>query len=627
MLPSLERRRTLTQAAQYRLRGEVGGHVRAYDIVQGDNWIGSVAGNAIVLGVRGVSRRHALLTLDEQGLVLEDMGSKNGTLVNGVRVQRTQLRPGDGVGVGPVLLRVEALPAGDGELAIALKGGSVGPAALPPHETTAVASLEARRPGLGSVEELLTRLIGREGADLPGALALLGRETGVRGACLFVCERRDLVVLAEWGDLPDLAGRPGLRAATEIHGCDPQVAALPGDPPLLLGAARDPEGDPVALCFAGEPRSSSDAERLLRIALLAILAGRGRRPVPAPAPVPPRPPARLRLPDGYVAGESRAMSALYAQMQPVVSGDLPVLLLGETGVGKEGLAHVIHLSSPRHRGPFVAINCAAIPADLLEAEMFGIGRAVATGVGERRGKFQLAEGGTLLLDEIGDMPMALQAKLLRALQEKEIQPVGGPSVPVNIRVVAATNSDLQRRMDEGLFRRDLYYRVAGLALRVPPLRERREDIPALVHAFLTRFTAEAGRAIRGVTVAALRRLREYAWPGNIRELEHEMRRLVYLCPEGQAIDSTLLDARLSALPEAAEPLAADPAPRAPATSAPAESLDLERHLEQTERAVIERALAAAAGNRTQAARLLGISRNGLAIKMERLGLDGGQASK
>ena len=192
----------------------MGGHLRAYDIAPGDNWIGSMAGNAIVLGVRGVSRRHALLSLDEQGLVLEDMGSKNGTLVNGVRIQRTQLRAGDGVRVGPVTLRLEAVEAGDGELAIALEGRSVGPVALSPHETTAVASLEAGRPGLGSVEELLHRLLGsaREGTSRARSPSWAARRAP-RGACLFACERSDLVVLAEWGDVPDLADRPGLREA------------------------------------------------------------------------------------------------------------------------------------------------------------------------------------------------------------------------------------------------------------------------------------------------------------------------------------------------------------------------------------------------------------------------------
>ena len=186
--------------------------------------------------------------------------------------------------------------------------------------------------------------------------------------------------------------------------------------------------------------------------------------------------------------------------------------------------------------------------------------------------------------------------------------------------MAATNSDLHRRMEEGLFRRDLYYRVAGFALRVPPLRERREDIPALVQAFLERFAAEAAKAVRGVTIKALRALVEFPWPGNIRELEHEMRRLVYLCPEGQAIDSAMLSPHVAAcLPEAGAPGEDSPEPPLPGASV---SLNLEANVERVERRLIESALAQAGGNRTRAAKLLGISRNGLAIKMERLGLHG-----
>ncbi len=609
---SLKRRRALPGAAEYRLRGEVGGLVRAYVTAQGDNWIGSMAGNAIVLGVRGVSRRHALLRLDAQGLVLEDMGSKNGTLVNGVRIQRTQLRPGDAIRVGPVTLLLELMEPDDAQLAFTLEGSGAGPPSLPSHQTTAVASVDASRLGFAGLEELLQRLEARSGADLPSALALVARETGACGACLFVPEADDFIVLAEWGAVPDLVGHPGL---VEAGRAESGLVSYPADPPLCFVATRGPEGEAFVLCLAGELRRSSETDRFLRVALgILALTRRGGASVALPFPKPA--PIRLVLPPGYLAGESPAMATLFAEMQPLVTGDLPVLLLGETGVGKEGLAQVIHLSSPRHRGPFVAINCAAIPADLLEAEMFGIFKNVATGVGERKGKFQLAEGGTLFLDEIGDMPLPLQAKLLRALQEKEIQPVGGQPVKVNIRVVAATNSDLVRRMDENLFRRDLYYRVAGFALRVPPLRERREDIPGLVHTFLTRFAAQTGRSILGITVAANRRLKEYAWPGNVRELEHEMRRLCYLCPEGQAIDSTMLSSHV-----ARPSVRPGPAPTGPADGEPEpDSLDLEAHVARTERQVIRRALAQAGGNRTQAAKLLGVSRNGLAIKMERLGM-------
>src|SRR5262249_45856139 len=224
------------------------------------------------------------------------------------------------------------------------------------------------------------------------------------------------------------------------------------------------------------------------------LAGRTpRRPAARPKQPPP-----LVFPEGYVPGRSPAVLELYGRMRAFLDGDVPVLLLGETGVGKEQLARILHLSSRRAAAPFVAVNCAAIPADLLESEMFGIARGVATGVAERRGNFQLAEGGTLFLDEIGEMPLPLQAKLLRALQGKEIRPVGGASQAIDVRVVAATNSDIERRTEDGRFRRDLYYRIAGFVIRVPPLRERRDDIPALVERFAAVFARDLGRAVRGI---------------------------------------------------------------------------------------------------------------------------------
>jgi transcriptional regulator with PAS, ATPase and Fis domain len=215
----------------------------------------------------------------------------------------------------------------------------------------------------------------------------------------------------------------------------------------------------------------------------------------------------------------------------------------------------------------------------------------------------------LFLDEIGDMPLELQAKLLRALQEKEVQPVGGQPVPVDIRVAAATNADLLKRIEDGRFRRDLYYRLAAHVVEVPPLRRRREDVPLLVGALLRRFAREEGRSLRGVTAGALRALVEQDWPGNVRELEHVVRRLVQLCPEGDAIDTALV--ALQAPPSSKE------------SSGPETSLDLASRLQALEGQLVREALARARGNRTQAARLLGVSRNGLAIKMQRLGIDAG----
>jgi two-component system, NtrC family, response regulator HupR/HoxA len=349
----------------------------------------------------------------------------------------------------------------------------------------------------------------------------------------------------------------------------------------------------------------SKAIRLGRVSSLDGLARRPNAPVPRGRVAQSE--GAFVFPEGYIQGPSPAMARLHAQMERLLQADIPALLVGETGVGKEQIAQVLHASSRRRGGPFVPVNCAAIPAELMEAEMFGIGRGVATGVTERRGKFQLAEGGTLFLDEVGEMAPALQAKLLRALQGREIQPVGGAPVAIDVRIVAATNSDLERKMGENLFRRDLYYRLAGVVLRVPPLRERREDVPALVDGLLGAFASEAGLPAPGITDEARRALAAYAWPGNVRELEHEVRRLVYQCPAGREIDVSLLSEHvLQPLPEAG----------APAT------LELRSNIDHLERHLIERALVRTRGKRAAAARLLGISRNGLMIKMERLGLAG-----
>jgi DNA-binding NtrC family response regulator len=460
------------------------------------------------------------------------------------------------------------------------------------------------------VERFLERLGAAPAGDPGEALALLVRELPAYGACLVEWPASgEPSMLAVAGLIQDVAPDERLlrlvrRAFTtagvhseQLDGERPYCAvahAAPGEPLLVLLAWLDPEARP-------------ECEALLR-PLPGLVARFLKASRPSAAAEPRR--RLLIFPEGYVRGDSPSMTELYRQMEHLLQGDLPVLIVGETGVGKESVARTLHASSDRHAGPFVAVNCAAIPAELLEAEMFGIGKGVATGVTERAGKFQLAQGGTLFLDEIGDMPHELQAKLLRALQEKEIHPLGGAVQKVDLRVVAATNTDLQKKIETGRFRSDLYYRLAGFVLRVPTLAERRGHVPRLVEDFLRVFEKEAGKRVRGISLRALRALADYAWPGNVRELEHEVRRLVYVCPEGEVIDLPLLSDRLRA-PQPDTDLPASP---------PGEDLSLDENLGRLERRLIAEALRRSSGNRTRAARLLGISRNGLAIKMERLGL-------
>jgi two-component system response regulator AtoC len=293
-----------------------------------------------------------------------------------------------------------------------------------------------------------------------------------------------------------------------------------------------------------------------------------------------------------------------------------VLVTGESGTGKELVARFVHERSPRDAGPFVAVNCGAIPESLLESELFGHARGAFTGAtSERRGLFEEASGGTLFLDEIGELPVALQVKLLRALQEGEVRPVGeNASRAVDVRVVAATSRELERDVAEGRFRSDLYYRVNVVRLHLPPLRARREDVPELVRHFVARDARRLGLAVQGVTPAAMRLLMEYPWPGNVRELENVTERALVLA-EGDRIDVGDLP------PFVRDPTAApglDGVERPPG----AEDVDLsvKRRTEALERELIRSALERTGGNRTRAARLLDLSHRALLYKIREYGL-------
>jgi len=293
------------------------------------------------------------------------------------------------------------------------------------------------------------------------------------------------------------------------------------------------------------------------------------------------------------------MQSVYQVVERVSESDSTVLVTGESGTGKELVARALHKRSRRSGGPFVAINCAALPETLLESELFGIERGVATGVEARAGRFETAQGGTLFLDEIGDMPVALQSKLLRVLQEREIERVGGRRrVPIDVRVLAATHARLAERIAEGEFREDLYYRLRVVEIGLPPLRERREDIPKLVRYFLERFAAREGREVPTLDRDAYAALLSHDFPGNIRELENLLEGAAALS-QGGAIRRD----DLQWLPRAPLPSEAV----APQSGDGEEIADL-RVLEERH---IQRVLRMAGGNKSRAARLLGISRRTL----------------
>ena len=235
-----------------------------------------------------------------------------------------------------------------------------------------------------------------------------------------------------------------------------------------------------------------------------------------------------------IIGNSPKMQDIFNLVDKVANSKTGVLISGENGTGKELIAHLIHSSSPRKEGPFIRVNCAALPETLLESELFGIEEKTATGVGFRKGKFELAEGGTILLDEIGDMALSVQAKVLRVLQEKEFERVGGQkSIKLDIRIISATNMDLQKKVGEGTFRRDLYFRLNPIVITLPPLRERKEDIPYLARYFAQKFSEENNKPEIRLTNRVTRALEEYSWPGNVRELEHVIERATLLSKNGE----------------------------------------------------------------------------------------------
>ena len=326
-----------------------------------------------------------------------------------------------------------------------------------------------------------------------------------------------------------------------------------------------------------------------------------------------------------LVGRSDAMQQVSRLIDKVAPSPTTVLVTGESGTGKELVARALHERSERSLGPFIQINCGAIPETLFESELFGYEKGAFTGaVGSKPGRFELAEGGTLFLDEVGELPKDMQVKLLRALQERTIDRVGGITpISIDVRVIAATNVDLKRASEEGAFRTDLFYRLSVFPIHLPPLRERTEDIPALVEHFLARFAERLGKAGLSVSKAAMSALVTYRWPGNIRELENLMERAVLLA-DGETIEPS--DLGLPGLPSlpASQPARSLPEDFGSREEPDIDTLDLKEyvrvHTVRLERARIARVLEAEEGNVTRAARRLGISRKSLQTKMKEYGL-------
>ena len=397
-------------------------------------------------------------------------------------------------------------------------------------------------------------------------------------------------------------------------------AELSGLDLLRAFKARDPEVEVVLISAFGTLETALEAVRAgafdyvskpvdigqVRDVVARALARRARAGEPRAVAFP----SGRTTPDGLV-GRSGGMLAVYKQIALACASDAPVLVTGETGTGKELVARAIHRHGGRAARPFVPVNCGALPEGLLESELFGHVRGAFTGaVADKRGLFEEARGGTIFLDEIGEMSPALQVRLLRAIELGEVRPVGSPrATTVDVRVIAATHRDLERAAREGTFRQDLYYRLHVFSVRVPPLRERREDVPLLAAHFLAGF-AFRGRGAASLTPAAVAALAAHDWPGNVRELENTLERLAVEARGGTIDVADLPPAFRERKPSLEEPLFA---------GLPS--------LEELEKRYLRHVLSAVKGNRSRAAEALGIDRRTLYRMAERFGIDLGEDDK
>jgi two-component system, NtrC family, response regulator AtoC len=547
-------------------------HSRVVDLVDGaEITFGRSRAATVAIDHEKVSRSHARLIRRGETISIEDLGSRNGTFVNGVKIERaTEVAAGDEIGIGPATAVVGASSrprlAGAIELvdqdAFELRLGAECDRAVRFHRPVAVVMLR-----LGGAAEQIDAAIDRI----------------ARAA-------RRMDVLAEWGEdeiavlVPEADRAAGLDLARRMA-ADARAASAT-----------------VHLGVAAFPEDGAAPDELITQARAALRAARTANAEVAPPPMPMTPP--------NVVIVDPAMRRVYELVARIADTPMTVLVLGETGVGKELVAEAIHRGSSRRDKVILKLNCASLPETLLESELFGYERGAFTGAERRKqGYFEAANGGTLFLDEIGEMPLGLQAKLLHVLERRTVTRVGSTTeVPVDVRVVAATHRDLEADCRAKRFREDLFFRVSGFTIVVPPLRDRKSEIVPLAMYFAAAFASELGHPGARMTAAAEAALAEWEWPGNVRELKNAIERAVVLS-SGAAID-------VDHLPDKVRDTARRLAPRPPVAAIG----DMKEHLAEVERIAIEAALAEHGGNQTRAAARLGISRRALIYKMEKHGL-------
>jgi DNA-binding NtrC family response regulator len=524
-----------------------GDRTQVIDLAEGNEvLIGRGAEATVQLDDAKASREHARVRRRDGALWLRDLGSRNGTRINQDTLKGEERRIGSGD-----LIRI-----GDAEIVVAETSGSV------------------RAQGAGASG-------GRLGSELERLAASGGRATLVR---ILVDPAHGAATLAE------LAPALGGAALVEAQGSGEYACLLVDEPAAALKVVDElrraaPQASIAAVRFPDDGKSAAELWQKARGAKPA--AGHAVPSVDAPA--------------GVVVADPE-MQRVFQLVRKVAPTPTTVLILGETGVGKEVVAEQIHRQSPRAKGPFVRLNCGSLPETLLESELFGHERGAFTGADRRKvGHLEAADNGTLFLDEIGEMPLAMQAKLLRVIEGRRLMRVGGrEEIAVDVRVLSATHRDLEAEAKGGRFREDLYFRLSAFILRIPPLRERPAEVALLAEVFARQFAQRMGVAAPVIQPAAAAALRNHRWPGNVRELRNAMEHAVVLAEDGRLEAEHLPDTF-----------------RREGSAQPAGAM--REHLASVEQKAIEEALALEGGNQTRAARRLGISRRALIYKLEKYG--------
>lgn len=589
--------------------------VRRFPVEKSESLIGSQPDCDIVLPYTGVAQKHALLRFDGSALRIEDLGSRKGLLVSGKKVRESALEVLDEIRLGNVTLLVEDVLPEPEKPAAAPEPRTSGPPRSTPESLLAHLSRISEWV-LSDTESRTTSetLIDRVLTDFGGGVFLLLQGEGDKAG----------VKLIVSSDPAHLGSGEGLFEQLLAH------RASTGQPSAKGGAFEgELAGTPAWVCH--HTFGAVDRSYTLLAALPVFRPDDGWSPIPFfralghllvlglvhhvgwYEPILPGRPGQqdLFIDPGLQIGQSQVMKQVVEQLRAAVDPAVHVLLRGEPGVGKELLARSLHLSSVRRNGPFIVATCSGARPSQIEADLFGAEVAGKGGPVRREGKLLLAHGGTLFLDEVDQLPPEIQARLIRFLRSGEVEPTGSnASHKVEVRLIAGSRSPLESVVAQDLFRADLAYRLSQLTIDVPPLRERREDLPILIQSCINRFCHETGKRMQGITVKAMTALLNYDYPGNLAELENIARQLVYLAPPGRPVEINMLPERVRN--------------GTPLTSRvdPSSDLDLERLVGSCEQSAIREALRRTQGNKSQAARVLGLSRNGLAIKMERYGLKG-----